>query len=205
MKKRILFSVFTKTSSQVDIVNGLIDMLLTKGYKIDIFSTQNTDIYIKKTNVDCVKSYTEAKYDVIIAFNLKGFNQVSTLRTNYNIPLIYTFCISEIVNEYLFNTTQFEKILLINDDRNYHPNLFRNDFTTNLIVPFELTYKDSVYTERKTDIIVKTDHDTLLKILPVLNNHGEYHFTIINNDTIILKKLINSNIDIVKVKKKRDK
>ncbi len=200
MEKRILFSVFSKTPTHISIVEGLIDMLIAKGYKIDFLSSQNTDNYKKKSNVNFINSYIEVRYDAIIAFNLKGFNRVKNLHKNYNIPLIYTFCVSDINKEYLFNTTQFEKILLINDDRNFHPNFFRNDFTTNLIVPFKLINKDLIKTQKKTNIIVCTDNDTILKVLPVLNNHGEYHFTIINNDSAILKKLINSNIDIIKVK-----
>ncbi len=201
MGNRILFSVFTKTALHVGVVTGLINMLQKKGYKVDILSIQNTANYKIKSNIDFIKSYTGVKYDVIIAFNLKGLNQVKNLRKDYNIPLIYSFCISDIDKEYLFETTQFDKILLINDDRNYHPSLFRNDFSTNLIVPFELINKDFIKSHEKSNIIVCTDNDTLLKVLPVLNNHGEYHFTVINNDSAILKKLINNNIDIVKVKK----
>ena len=197
MDKRILFSFFCNTSMHIGVVKGLIEMLQSKGYSIDILSNQDMDSYNTDSQVHFHKEIYKNDYLVIIAFNLKGYNHVKSLRKKKNLPLIYTLCASDIDKEYLFDTKLFNRILLINDTQYFYPNAFPHEYTTNIAIPFELIKKNVLADNKKLNILVCTDNASLLKIMPVLNNHGEFHFTVISKMTGVLKKIINGNIDVV--------
>lgn len=202
MNKRILFSVFCKSQLHINIVKVLIEMFQAKGNSIDIKSNQDKIIFCNDNlQVQLFKETLHLEYDIIIAFNLKGYNYIKAYQKENNIPLIYALCNSDIENEYLLEHNLIDRILLINDDRNFYPTFFPFEYTTSITFPFKFINNNIVSSINESNILVYSDNATLLKIIPVLNNHGEFKFTIISETPNRIKKLVNGHILVANINK----
>lgn len=202
MSKIILFSTYYKTDYHKSILSSLIDMCLLRGYKIqfpkDIKSNFKHDI--RKENIVEQDRYfnDEASVCAMIAFGKEGYRQIKRFRQP-NIPFIYLLCSSDILSDYLYDHLLFDRMILITDKKLYQSILFPLEYSDYLPRPFKPI--DSYHSNTLKDninILVSTDDITLLKILSVLNNHGEYNFTVLCQRPQIFSKMINSNIILLR-------
>lgn len=191
---KVLFSVFCKNDSHIYIIRGIVDMLFSKGYRIDVIS--NKDLNLEVPMITDYENTSIVNYDIIIAFNRKGYNNIKKQKKAIT-PLVYALCSSDIESEYMYEPNLFDRILLINDERNIYSKFFPQDFTTQIGIPFNLINKAITY-KKNYNILVRVDQSTLFKIIPILNNIYQFNFIVITESPLKFKKIVNSNIILVK-------
>lgn len=196
--KKILFSTYCKKTSHIDITLGIINMLSSSGYHVDVLSNLSLNIYNEIPLEKCRYNISSLCYDVIIVFNLKGYERIKKLII-HRIPVIYVLSSSDVENEYLIESNLFDRFLLINDSKNLYPQLFPSEYTTHIGYPFELIKNNvNISIQSNPNILVWVDFGILLKIIPVINRIYKYNVVVITDNHAKIKKIVNSNIEIVK-------
>ena len=199
--KQILLSAHCKTDEQKNITKVLLDMLLFKNHRIDV--TANFDLDIQKNNVQAisVENLLTKDYDVILAYNLKGYQRIKSLAKTQNIPVVYVVNRENSEQEYLHDFSLISKFLVINDGSDFLHQLLPRECSVDISYPYLLPQQDMSTTVSSDNILVATDDKTLLKIIPVLNNYGKYHFTIVTDIPSVIKKIVNANCTVVSKKR----
>jgi len=95
--KRILFSTYANTCAQREMCRGLYKLLQQGNYQIDF----DPDVNVEQAN----------SYDLIIAFNKKGYERVKQLCSDT--PVIYSISMLDYPKEYIWDSTQYEHVLLV--------------------------------------------------------------------------------------------
>lgn len=197
MSKIILFSTFNKTDYHKSILIALFKMSISKGYRIHLVKNNKSDLIDElDNNVEYLKDISLIKKDTyvsMVAFGKEGYRQIKQFRSP-NVPFLYLLCSGDIKTDYLYNHLLYDRMILIADKKTYQSNFFPVEFSDFMPRPFLLKRPALIALPEMIEILVSTDENTLLKILPVLNNHGEYNFTVLCNHILPFKNMINSNI-----------
>jgi len=199
--KKVLFSAHCKTQEQKYIVHVLLEMLFSKNHSIEIltnfvpYMTEN-EVQIASTN-----NLQAKNYDVILAYNLKGYNKIKHLAKTKNIPVIYVIKQEDSIKEFLYDVSIIDKFLIINDGFELPRHLFPEDCSANIPYPYLPPQQNKVVTGSSSYIMVSTDDKTLLKFIPALNNYTKYNFNIVTGIPSIIKKIVNENCTVVSSKK----
>ena len=198
--EKILFSTHCNTQTHIEISKAILKILLSKGYSIGVIA--NCDLNLETGNqVFWVQKEPEADYDVIFAFNAKGHRKIKQLAKKKQIPVVYIVCREDCEKEYLYDLSQASRFLIINDGIELNQLLFPEEYTMHINFPFVPEKKGAAANiTSDAPILVATDERTLLKTIPILNNHGEYRFVIVSNTPAVKQKLLNSNCEVVSAK-----
>jgi len=199
--KQILLSAHCKTHEQKNIVKVLLKMLVSKNHRIDV--TANFDLDIQKNNVQSVsvENLPTKDYDVILAYNLKGYQHIKSLVKAQNIPVIYIVNRENSEAEYLHDLSLISRFLVINDGTDFFHQLLPQECSIEIPYPYLLPQQNSAFVNSSDNILVATDDKTLLKIIPVLNNYGKYNFTILTGIPSVIKKIVNANCTVISAKR----
>lgn len=199
--KKILFSAYCKTDEQKSIAKVLLKMLLSKNHCIDI--TANFELDIQKNNVQSVSSENLYKkdYDVILAYNLKGYQCIKNLAKTQHIPVIYIVNRENSAEEYLHDLSLINKFLVIDDGNDFLHQLLPRECSIDIPYPYLLPQQNVIIANSSDSILVATDDKTLLKIIPVLNNYGKYNFTILTDIPSVIRKIVNANCTVMSKKR----
>ena len=201
--KKILLSAHCKTQEQKNCTKTLLDILLSKGYHVDIIA--NFALDIQKNNIQPVSSSDNLQkkgYDVIFAHNLKGYEQIKQLAKTKHTPIIYMVQQKDCVKEYLYDMSLISHYLIITDGNEWTRRIFPGSCCTHIPYPYLPSLQSITVPESSSNsILVATDEKTLLKIISVFNNYGKYNFTIITDIPAIVKKTVNANCTVVSAKK----
>jgi len=193
--KKILFSAYCKTYEQKNITKVLLEMLWSKNHSIDI--TANFDLDVQRDSVQLipVDDLQTKDYDVILAYNLKGYQCIKKMAKSQNIPVIYIVNRENSEKEYLHDLSLISQFVVINDGGDLLYQLFPNKCSVN--IPYPYLPQQNIVAANSDTILVATDDKTLLKIIPVLNNYGKYNFTIVTDIPSVIKKIVNANCIVV--------
>ena len=197
--KKILLSAHCKTPEQKHIALALLEIVLSKGYHIDIAANFALDIQQKNIKIISSGNLQTKNYDVIFSYNLKGYQNVKRLAKTKKIPVIYVVRQNDCVEEYLFDVSLIYKFLIINDGNELSYQLYPKECSIHIPYPFSLPQQNRVTTNTSVNILVSTDDKTLLKTIPVYNNYAKYNFTIVTEIPSIIKKTVNENCTVVSI------
>jgi hypothetical protein len=132
---------------------------------------------------------------------LGGYRHISRLAKTKNIPVIYIVKQEDCVEECLYDVSLISRFLIINGGGDLSHQLFPEECTTYMPYPCLLPQQDTVSPNASSGILVATDNNTLLKMIPALNNYTKYHFTIITGIPSVVKKMLNANCTVVASKR----
>jgi len=199
--KKILLSAYCKTQEQKNIIKSLLEILLSKDYDIDIIT--NCELDIQKNNIQQVSSTSllTKSYNVILAYNLKGYYCIRRLAKTKSIPVIYIIKQGDSIVEYLYDVSLVSRFLIINDGNELSRQLFPEDFSLHISYPYLPPQHNYYTTASSINILVTTDDETLLNIIPAINNYAKYNFTIITEIPSIIKKIVNINCKVLSAKR----
>jgi len=199
--KKILLSAHCKTYEHKNITQVLLKILLSKGHFVDILA--NFVVDIQQNNVQQVVS-TDVQtndYNIILAYNLKGYQNIRNLAKSKNIPVIYIIKRENYIKEYLYDVSLIYKFLIINDGNSLPRQLFSEDCSIHIPYPYLPPQQNRITTDPPVNILVATDDKTLLKVVPVFNDYGKYNFTIVTDFPSVIKKVVNANCTVVSAKR----
>ena len=199
--KKILLSAHCKTQEQKNSTKALLEILLSKGYCVDIITNFVLDVQKNNVQLASTDSLKIKEYDVIFAHNLKGYERIKQLAKTKHIPVIYMINQQDCIREYLYDVSLVSKFLIINHNDELVQQLFPNSCNIHIPYPYLPPQQNTVTTEPNTNILVATDDKILLKTISVFNNYGKYHFTIVTGIPSVIKKVVNANCTIVSAKK----
>lgn len=195
--KNVLCCVYYENSYDEILINDFLSLLKFLNYDIDLLSIRKsfrTDLVIKKSK----KDININKYDIVIAINSQGYNQIIRKINKSDVPLIYVISNNE-NSELLFNLELCDKILLINNTQDYLSKLLLPEIAIKIAYPFY--YSENIsYSPIQDFILVCTDIGTVLRTIPIYNKLHQYHFVILTDVPNKIKKLVNSNIQVYSFK-----
>jgi len=182
--KKILFSAHCRTPEQKEIAQSLLGIISSQGHTIDTVTNPDTD------------------YDVIFAYNLKGYHRIRRLAKTKKIPVIYAVRQEDCIEEYLYDVSSISKILLINDGNELPRQLFfPEECSIYIPYPYLPPQQNIAISDSSANIVVATDDRTLLKIVPALNNYTKYNFTIVTGISSVIKETVNTNSTVLSAKR----
>ncbi len=185
----ILFSTYYNTLAHREISHALF-YILSQGYSVDVITNghQSESLLLTETLVN-------NRYDIIFAFTRKGFQRIKRYAQENHIPVVYVVCRQESEKEFILDFP-IARFLVINDESEFNPILFSDNFTFTIDYPFVIEGNlpmNKIVAD--APILIVTDERTLLKVIPVLNNHGEYQFTIVCDHPRSIRALLNANCE----------
>ncbi|GEM_PF-1549544 len=165
--KRILFSTYANTCAQREMCKGLYKLLQQENYQIDF----DPDVNVEQAN----------SYDLIIAFNKKGYERVKQLCSET--PVIYSISMLDYPKEYIWDSTQYEHVLLVKANSI----TFSGGYVTPICFPFsvpEQKIEGSIRKQRKPVRLVvgMGANRTLLRTLFILNTLIDCKIDIITSE-----------------------
>jgi hypothetical protein len=197
--RKILLSAHCKTSEQKYIAQALLEIVLSKGYNVDVMA--NVDLGIQQESVQTVSpgNLQTKDYAVILACNLKGYHCIRHLAKT--IPVIYIVKQEDCVKEFLYGVSLVSRFLIVSDGDELSHQIFPGDCSTQIPYPYLPQRQNLAVTDLSANILVATDDKTLLKTIPVFNNYTKYNFVIVTEISSIVKKIVNANCTVVSAKR----
>ena len=181
MIMKIFVCATTKNQQSANSLKRLLLALERLGNEIYCYPTNNINGSIEKYIIPPTEKILP---DIVIAFNRGGLRIAKKIYTNFNIPIIYSFCYSELNNEYNGKWGEWDHLFVINDSTNFNKRIFPDEFTTifNLNNP---PCEFILYQADKTNLIFRVEFDDVYPInsifaglAPAFNNLPHIKFQI---------------------------
>jgi len=162
----VLFSVSIQTFHQQEICKKLLMFLQKNCFKVKVLS--NSDILggDMDENADILNP---DDYQVIIAFNKKGYDRVKRLH-QAGIPVIYSFSKDD-YTEFIDGRSKYDHVLMFNAGKD----IFTDGFITHMNLPFYVEDIDEMQPKSNVNIVVGVDnYRVLLRLFIILYTMSEY-------------------------------
>jgi hypothetical protein len=183
---KILIISSCNEDSQLHFVETLKHILRGSDFS---FECRNEEIF---TNKNLLESNC---YDLIIAINRKAL-ELSKQRKNTDTPTLYIIFNSNIHKEFISDSSLFNELIIVNNQKNDYSNFFSQNITT--ITNYPIIKNDSLKTNCTNNILIHTNNTTILNITKTINNLYDYNIAVYSNDSPIDQDIFNSHITVIK-------
>lgn len=195
---KILVLAYLRNEQNALYFKRFLDLLNNIDRDITLLTSGHNSIFF---NESTIKEDDLIIPDIIIAFNRRGLIKAKKINKSYNVPLIFSFCNSDIESEYNGKWNEWNNLIVINDNNNIITKLFPDYFTTFLNLPFQYgEYRPTLFDKKKLTIYVgfddlKKNSSILFEIAPVINSLSQVKFIIIGKGNMLLNHF-NTNVQL---------
>ncbi len=195
---KILVSAYLKNEQNALYFKRFLDLLNNVEKDITLLTSGHNSIFSDESTI---KEDDLIIPDIIISFNRRGLIKARKINKSYNVPLIYSFCNSDIESEYNGKWNEWDNLIVINDNNNIIKKLFPDYLTTFLNLPFQYgEYRPTLIDKQKLTIYVEFDDikknsSILFEIAPVINSLSQVKFIVTGKSNLLLN-YFNTNVQL---------
>lgn len=201
----ILFSAHIKNTGQDNVVKAMLELLSNQKNKPVVFLKEDkypNTVSKEYQSIHEPKQLPDNKYDLILAYNKVGLEQIKAFAGKSGTPVIYMVNASDIEKEYLDDTSKFSRIILLGPLQDFPQALLHKEVMVPLKLPVPICKTNSFgfKDKKRPKILIDIEHrniqfSPLYRIALLLNTLPNFKIKILSSQA--LSKIFNSHIDIL--------
>ncbi len=201
----ILFSAHIKNTGQDNVVKAILELLSNQKNKPVVFLKEDkypNTVPKEYQSIHELKQLPDNKYDLILAYNKVGLEQIKAFAGKSGTPVIYMVNASDIEKEYLDDTSKFSRIILLGPLQDFPQALLHKEVMVPLKLPVPICKANSFgfKDKKRPKILIDIEHrniqySPLYRIAPLLNTLPNFGIKILSSQA--LPKIFNSHIGIL--------